>query len=72
MLHSLMNDSHTYTVYLLFQKVEKFRAICSELENQIKDLEAIQAENESKEAEWEALRLVLMALSLLHTYFAYP
>ena len=47
---------NSYTVYLQFQKVEKFRAICSELENQIKDLEAIQSENESKEAEWEALR----------------
>ena len=36
--------------------MEKLRAICGELENQIKDLEGILVENEAKEAEWENIR----------------
>ena len=42
--------------------MEKLRAICGELENQIKDLEAIQVETEAKEVEWENVRY----LTILH------
>ena len=44
--------------------MEKLRAICGELENQIKDLEAIQVETEAKEVEWENVRY--FTLSHLH------
>ena len=43
-------------IWLVLQKVEKLRAICGELENQIKDLEVIQVETEAKEVEWENVR----------------
>ena len=40
----------------MFQKVEKLRGICSELEAQIKDLEAIQSEHDNQQAEWNKMR----------------
>ncbi|KAL4223686.1 hypothetical protein ACF0H5_017154 [Mactra antiquata] len=40
------------------RRVEKLTGICGELETQIKDLEAMQAENEAREAEWNKMKQV--------------
>ncbi|XP_053375258.1 citron Rho-interacting kinase-like [Mercenaria mercenaria] len=60
MAKKLLKDSLTqkeHDLQVESQKVEKLRGICSELEAQIKDLEAIQSENDSREAEWNKMRL---------------
>lgn len=49
--------SSLQNIFDIFQKVEKLRGICSELEAQIKDLEALQSETDSKESEWNKMRL---------------
>ncbi|XP_067649660.1 citron Rho-interacting kinase-like isoform X2 [Haliotis asinina] len=43
-------------IELEVKKVEKFRGVCKELEEQMKDLEALVAEYEKREAEWNKIR----------------
>ena len=41
---------------ICLQKVDKLQAVCKELENQIKDLEALAEENERQQLEWNTMK----------------
>lgn len=51
-------DKVTRLVFLCLQKNQKLTALCSELEEQVKDMEIIIEENEKQECEWNQARYV--------------
>ena len=55
-LHQAIYLHSCFCVGFMLQKSQKLAALCMELEDQVKDMEAIVADSENQEAQWNDMR----------------